>query len=48
MQQFKKVVYIIKSSECIKVYSDCTEAGNYRISLHKSNMKLPEKRKPHV
>ena len=44
----KFVVYIIECKKCKEVYIGSMQALNIRISLHKSNIKIPENRKLNV
>ena len=44
----KDVVYIIDCNKCKEEYAGSTQALNTRISLHKSNIKIPETRKLNV
>ena len=37
----------MECSNCKKAYIVCTQALKYRVSLHKSNIILPESRKLH-
>ena len=40
----KNVVYVIQCDECKEEYIGSTKQLNQRISLHKSNIKLPQNR----
>ena len=40
----KKTVYKIECNKCKEVYIGSAQALNSRISLHKSNIKIPENR----
>ena len=44
----KNVVYMIKYTKYDKIYIACTQELNSEVSLHKSNIKLPENRKLYV
>ena len=44
----KKVVYIIEYSRCKEIYIGSTQALKTKISLHRSNIKIAEKRKLNV
>ena len=42
------MVYIIECHKCKEVYIGLTQALNTRITLHQSNIKIPENRKSNV
>ena len=44
----KYTVYIIKCTNCMKIYIGRTQILNKRVFLHKSNIKLPRNRKLYV
>ena len=44
----KNIVYIIEYNKCKEIYTGSIKALNTRISLHRSNIKIPENRKLNV
>lgn len=40
----KNVVYVMECSNCAENYIGCTQALNYRVALHKSNIKIADNR----
>ena len=44
----KNIVYVAKCNKCKQIYIGLTQTPNTRISLRKSNIKIPENRKLNV